>query len=169
MEYFEIYINAFKKITDYHTPAPRKEFNVFILFYFVLRLLIIFLLVVSSLSTQGVNSTSTNPLITFLQIIYFIHLFPLVALVKRRLLDVNPVNAGSVFVYYLVVIIAMFVIGGIIRIMTPAQSMVIGVSNFSVSNILSVVLFSLFKGVLGLILLVFYVFLMQKQGNIGRE
>ena len=100
MEYFNIYLNAYKNFKDYHSPSKRNELNWFILFYLIFWMIIFIpFMIITPLFVVIYKS----PLIMFgilfvVGWIYFIvHAIPLLALVKRRLIDIIPTKANLIF------------------------------------------------------------------------
>ena len=171
MEAFNIYINAFKRIKDYHNPAPRKEFNFFILFYFIFWILLIspiMILSMPSIMEKGMQGGGVFVVVS--QIFGIAHLFPLLALVKRRLIDITPPKAKSIWWIYFTLTIVMCLTSYMYAFIVPPQDMLMMTNNnISLTRIIITLILMLINNGLSFALLVFYIFLMVKQGNIGRE
>ena len=178
MEYFKFYLDAFKNFRDYHNPAPRKEFNFFILFFFIFSLIMCASMMVISifyLVTAIENGISEFfKLIILWTIIglvfYLVHAVPLFALIKRRLIDIIPSKANLIFWIFLTVeIIRILISLAMPFLVYSIQNTIMTSNNLPVMNFVSIWFLGLISNVFAMLMFLFYIFLMVKQGNIGRE
>ena len=165
MEYFQIYLNSFKKSFDYKNPSPRKELNSFILFYFLFWMLIFIPFMFSNVyTTMVLNKTPEINFIIYLAVswlFFIIHAFPLLGLVKRRLIDITNKNANLIFGGYIVV--------EIIRISIVIAFIFLFAAFFKtveLQNIFLYIAIGLVNQLLSASVLAFYIFLMVKKGNL---
>ena len=165
MEYFQIYLNSFKKSFDYKNPSPRKELNFFILFYFLFWMLIFIPFMFSNVyTTMVLNKTPEINFIIYLTVswlFFIIHAFPLLGLVKRRLIDITNKNANLIFGGYIVV--------EIIRISIVIAFIFLFAAFFKIvelQNIFLYIAIGLVNQLLSASVLAFYIFLMVKKGNL---
>ena len=178
MEYFNIYLNAFKYFRDYHTPAPRKDFNFFILFYFIFWLIIF----IPMMMVGFYHAVSTmmegkfeylNLLIPFMVvgwIFYLVHAVPLLALIKRRLIDIFSQKAGLIFwIYVTIEIIRLLITLGYPLGVYFLKNMFMTSESLPVANLVVIWIIGLINNIISFLMIAFYIFLMVKQGNIGKE
>ena len=173
MEAFNIYINAFKHIKNYHNPASRKEFNFFILFYFIFWLIIFIPCLIAS-PFFIINVERFFVYLTFSMavgwLIYLVHALPLLALIKRRLIDVLPQKANRIFWIYLTLELIRIIVTAIYPfVIFSFKDIILAGNGFPVSKFIIVWVFGLINNFFSIIVLCFYIFLMVKQGNIGKE
>ena len=178
MEYLNIYLNAFKNFKDYHTPAPRKELNFFILFYFIFWLIIFIPMMVVGFyhamsSMMEDNFDYLKLLIPFGVVgwvFYLVHIVPLLALIKRRLIDIFSQKAGLIFWIYATIEIIRLLISLVYPFAVYfLQNIVMTSENLPVANLVVIWIIGLINNALSFLVLAFYIFLMVKQGNIGKE
>lgn len=178
MEYLNFYLNAFKNFRDYHTPAPRKEFNFFILFYFIFWLVIFIPMMMvgfyHAVSTMmGGKFEYLNLLIPFMVvgwIFYLVHVVPLLALIKRRLIDIFSQKAGLIFwIYVTIEIIRLLITLGYPLGVYFLKNMFMTSESLPVANLVIIWIIGLINNIISFLMIAFYIFLMVKQGNIGKE
>ena len=101
MNYFNYYTSAFKNFKDYQNIATRKEFNFFILFFFLIYTLFGILSFATIPFSIISNPNQAPDIFVYFPIlswgIFIIHLLPGLALIKRRLNDIAPVKSGLIF------------------------------------------------------------------------
>ena len=178
MESFSFYLNAFKRFKDYHTPSPRKEFNFFILFYFVFWLVIfipmmmvVFYQAMSSMTEENFNYLKLIiPFGLVGWIFYLVHIVPLLALIKRRLIDIFSQKASLIFrIYVAIEIIRLLITLGYPIGVYFLQNVITTSENLPVASLVVIWIIGLINNALSFLVLAFYIFLMVKQGNIGKE
>jgi uncharacterized membrane protein YhaH (DUF805 family) len=178
MEAFNIYINAFERIKDYHNPAPRKEFYFFILFYlvfwlviFIPMMMVVFYYGMSSMMEKNFDYLKLMiPFSLVCWIFYFVHAFPLFALIKRRLIDIIPLKANLIFGIFLTLEIIRLSISLIFPFITYSiQKTIMAGGNLPITSFLCTWILGLINNIFAMLTFVFYIFLMVKQGNIGKE
>ena len=101
MNYFNYYISAFKNLKDYQGVATRKEFNLFILFFFLIYMLFGFLsfmtIPFSIISNPNQVPEGYGIFTIVIWSVFIIHLLPGLALIKRRLNDITPTKSSIIF------------------------------------------------------------------------
>lgn len=178
MESFSFYLNAFKRFKDYHTPSPRKEFNFFILFYVIFWLVIFIPMIMAGvyLSMSSMLDGESNYLkflIPFSLIgwmFYLVHAVPMFALIKRRLVDIFSQKAGLIFGIYLTIeIIRLLISLGYPFFLYSLLDVVVASENLPIAILVSLWIIGLINNIFSFLVLAFYIFLMVKRGNIGKE
>lgn len=159
MEYFKIYLNAFKNFTDYRSPAIRKEYNFFLLFYFLFYILIFIGLMVSLPFLIVKNQSPESGFIYFTiasWTFFLIHALPTLALVKRRLIDITPKNANLIFwIYFDIEVVRLSII------IPFTVSLYKSTPEFHIWYIAAAIL----NQFLCTLVMAFHIFLMVKKGN----
>lgn len=157
---------AFKKSFDYKNPAPRKNINSFILFYFLFWLLIFAPFIVYIQTTIILYKEPVVGFIVYFAVswLYFIiNAIPLLALVKRRLIDIVPSKANLIFWSYLAVEIVRIsiVIAFITFFLLFMNTIKINLHHMVIFFAIGVI-----NQILSFLVLAFYIFLMAKKGNL---
>ena len=171
MEYFKYYLEAFKNFKDYTTPAPRKEFNFFIMFYFIFWMIIFIpLTIYNSYFIIAAGNTSGNLVMTSVigWIFFLIHIAPMLALIKRRLIDINPERADLLFWIFVVIqAIVMIISLTYLSEMQSVQQPIMSGSNIEYSRVLVLMFVSFINFITSVALIIFYIYLMTKQSDLG--
>ena len=103
MEFLKIYLNTFKNFRDYKNPSQRKEFNLFVIFTYLINFVISFVAVsfiVPGLDDIGKGQYTLILLNVLLVLYLLIHLVfgvSFLALIKRRLIDIFSNKANVIF------------------------------------------------------------------------
>ena len=170
MNYFNYYTSAFKNFKDYQNIATRKEFNFFILFFFLIYMLFGILSFMTIPFSIIFNPNQAPELFGFFPIfswgIFIIHLLPCLALIKRRLNDIAPVKSGLIFRIFFIFEIFRICTGiflstkiSVLQTVTSTNAEVLPPS------FVYIILFSLFSMLLNYVCIGFYIFLMVKKGK----
>jgi hypothetical protein len=103
-------------------------------------------------------------------IFYLVHALPMFALIKRRLIDIFSQKAGLIFRIYLTIeIIRLLISLGYPFVLYSFQNVVVTSENLPITTFVCFWIIGLINNILSFLMLAFYIFLMVKQGNIGKE
>lgn len=155
------YFNAFRKSFDYKSFTQRKEFNLFFLFYVIVSFLCFLVFFINQaylIATTATTQTVMNAIKIFygvMIIIAIIHIFPLLALIKRRYNDISPSKSKLFFGIYLGVWIVQMSVG-----FTMMWLIYTSQGKFSIIYIL----FGLLIQLCNIFMMINWIFLMVKKG-----
>ena len=103
-------------------------------------------------------------------IFYLVHIVPLLALIKRRLIDIFSQKASLIFrIYVAIEIIRLLITLGYPIGVYFLQNVITTSENLPVASLVVIWIIGLINNALSFLVLAFYIFLMVKQGNIGKE
>lgn len=164
MNYFDYYTGAFRKFKDYQGYATRKEFNFFILFFFILYMIVCFIagaftpfLIISKVAIDNIFYIVMG----IIWICFLIHCFPGLALIKRRLNDIIPAKSNIIFRLFFTFELVRLLIGLILGSNMFQHAIKTTIPDFNALYfILALLIFCMNWICLG-----FYVFLMVKKGK----
>lgn len=157
------YFNAFRKSFDYKSFTQRKEFNLFFLIYVIVSFLCFLLFFINQaylIATSATNQIIMNSIKIFygiMIIVAIIHIFPLLALIKRRYNDISPSKSKLFFGIYLGVWILQMSVG--FSMMLSAYTMQ------DKQDIIPLIILVLFIQLCNIFMMVNWIFLMVKKGS----
>lgn len=157
------YFNAFRKSFDYKSFTQRKEFNFFFLFYVIVSILCFFIFFINQaylIATTATTQTVMNAIKIFygvMIIVAIIHIFPLLALIKRRYNDISPSKSKLFFGIYLSVWILQMSVGFTMMLFTYIYQ--------DKLNIIFYVMLAAFIQLCNIFMMINWIFLMAKKGS----
>ena len=165
MELFTYWLKGFTNMADYHSPARRSELNYFVLMQIIINIALIILsaIIYTVLTLRGIDRNSaavlTSPM--FL-LIFLITNIPLMALIKRRLIDVIPNRANLLFW----IMFAAFVISTACQVAGFFTLVEIFAGNFSSILFLKYFILCIINFIFTITYTIGFITLMCKKGNI---
>lgn len=172
MSWFDYYTLAFRKVRDYSNITTRKEYNFFILCFFLIYMLMAGILfpIFIYVSISEPNKSPlffSNAFGAVSWIVCLIHALPALALIKRRLNDIFPIKSGVIFrIFFTFEIIRILLSLILYSNMSSLLPLALTSNNVTLSpNIVTVILMFLLNQLLCYISLGFYIFLMVKKGK----
>ena len=170
MSVFNYYTEAFGKFRDYQNFATRKEFNLFILFFFLIYMFFGFLSFMTIPFSIISNPDQAPDIFVYFPFLswglFLIHLLPGLALIKRRLNDITPTKSNIIFRIFFGFEVFR-ICAGIFLSTKISVFQTVALSNATAipPSFTYLIIFALFNMLLNYICIGFYIFLMAKKGK----